>query len=106
MNKFNFLKGMLQAKEQPIEDQPYPIPSQDAARNYADISAERRARAALENQAPEGLVLKSEPNLNILESDPGITQLSPEEVEAERGVQPLGELTEEDIRELLRQQMR
>lgn len=104
-NRFNFLNKMLQ-KEQPIEDQPYPEAAQDAARNYTDISSQRRQRAPLENLPPEGLVLKSEPNLNILESSPEVTQLPPEEVEKLRGVQSMGELSEEDIRELLRQQMR
>lgn len=102
MSKFNFLNKMLQ-REQPIEDQPYPEASQDAARNYADMSAERRARTALEGQLPKELVLKSEPNLNILKSSPEVRQLSPEEVEALRGPR---EMTEGEVRELLRQQMR
>jgi hypothetical protein len=97
MHPFKFLKGMRATPD--IEDQPYPEAAQDAARNYADLSAKRRERAPLESLPPEGLVLKSEPNLNILESDPGVRQLSPGEVEAERKV---SELSPEEVAELLR----
>lgn len=99
MNNFRVLANLSPEEEEAA----MAAAQQDASRNYAGISAERRKRAALENLPPEGMVIRSEPNLDVLESSPGVEQLPPEEVEKLRGVQ---ELSEEDIRAILKAQMR
>jgi hypothetical protein len=71
------------------DEQPMKDAQENASRNYADVSQARHDDSNLETQLAKPLILPSEPNLDIAHSSPGVRQLS-----------------DEEVRELLRQNMR